>query len=173
MRFFASSSQMYFSHFCTPHLATAQPRTECCTSVAGDHLLRAGLAEGIGRTCLWQPHCLKLQEISWATATARHWYDCCWIYSSRVWLAGGRDRQVCLFHLKRWTMRWLKNVCSAVRVAWGRWWQRLGPSSDAPTQRQSQFKRFSLPPSSCSQVRRKSFGSNLFWSGLTWSLHTY
>ncbi len=64
------------AHFCTPHLAAAQ-RVECCWGSFATP--RPGLAEGLGRPCLWQSHCLKLQEISWATAAVGRWYDCCQI----------------------------------------------------------------------------------------------
>lgn len=77
----ASSTQMHSSTFLhsTYGYSTAEQRDECCWGSFAT--LRLGLAEGLGRPCLWQPHCLKLQKISWAATAARHWYDCSRIYS--------------------------------------------------------------------------------------------
>lgn len=72
---FASSSHA-FPHISALHIwlqhSTAERRDECCRGSFATW--RPGLAEGLGRPCLWQSHCLKLQEISWATAAARRWY---------------------------------------------------------------------------------------------------
>ena len=72
---FASSSHA-FPHISALHIwlqhSRAEQRDECCWGSFATW--RPGLAEGLGRPCLWQSHCLKLQEISWATAAARHWY---------------------------------------------------------------------------------------------------
>lgn len=78
-----------FLHSTSGH-KTREERYECCRGsfVA----LRLGLAEGLGTSCFWQTHCLKLREISWATATAGRWYDCCWIYGGPAeWRLPGFD----------------------------------------------------------------------------------
>lgn len=70
--------------FCVafPHLSTQKSRGESRVLLGIFSSLRLGVAEGLGRHCFWQTHCLKLQEISWATGAVRHRYDFCWIYSS-------------------------------------------------------------------------------------------
>lgn len=70
-------------HVAFPHasLHTEEPRRE--SSVAGNIFLsEARRSWGARQAPFWQTHCLKRQEISWATVAVRHWYDFCWIYSS-------------------------------------------------------------------------------------------
>lgn len=146
---FASSSHA-FPHISALHIwlqhSTAERRDECCRGSFATW--RPGLAEGLGRPCLWQSHCLKLQEISWATAAARRWYGSFPKFTAG--LQSGSSGCVCLFLQNGAEQEVVTgNVCSVVLLeVHGGWGQRLGSSGDAPTHRQSPFKRFSLPPKS-------------------------
>lgn len=85
--------------------STTELKDECCWGSFAT--LTPGLAEGLGRACFWQSHCLKLQEISWATVAARRWYDCSRISSMpaewKLGLALWRPRQAgLLISAKEW-----------------------------------------------------------------------
>lgn len=129
--------------------------------------------KGLGIPCL----CLQLQEISWATVAARHRYDCCCVYSKPAERKLGSGPalwgpwQTCDYSI--WGVEqgvhWKISVLlSGLRCQNGSMFRAL---QWCPPLKSNLTNRFSSPPSCCNQVCRKSFGSNLFWSGLTWSLH--
>lgn len=77
-------------------------------------------AEGLGRHCLCQTHCLKLKKISWAPATESLWYDSYKIYSSSVErrlcelgsLGAGRGR--CVYFTTAVQAGETESICNAV-----------------------------------------------------------